>query len=186
MARLTLTLLHSVWWNYPFTKGKTIFIWVFLFQHQFKTNPTIFESHLRSTEYWFDQFFVFSGHRQVEISSINAGPDFSGCHSSSTGLFGIQLIVYLTLSYLTEHEIYNITQCAIWLLTIFHIFQRELRKVTPLKLYLSFFVQYTFHVVKITRVIYTHRQKLSNTTIFRRHCFGRCRMEYVGNGNQIF
>ena len=34
--------------------------------------------------------------------------------------------------------------------------------------------------------IYTHRQKLSNTTFFRRHCFGSCRTEYVGNGNQIF
>ena len=31
----------------------------------------------------------------------------------------------------------------------------------------------------------THRQKLSNTTFFRRHCFGSCRTEYVGNGNQI-
>ena len=34
--------------------------------------------------------------------------------------------------------------------------------------------------------IYTHRQKLSNTTFFRRHCFGSCKTEYVGNGNQIF
>ena len=47
MARLKLTLWHSVWWNYPFTKYKTIFIWVFLLQHPFKTNPTIFWSHLR-------------------------------------------------------------------------------------------------------------------------------------------
>ena len=31
-----------------------------------------------------------------------------------------------------------------------------------------------------------HRQKLSNTTFFRRHCFGSCRTEYAGNGNQIF
>ena len=34
--------------------------------------------------------------------------------------------------------------------------------------------------------IYTHREKLSNTTSSRRHCFGSCRTEYVGNGNQIF
>ena len=33
---------------------------------------------------------------------------------------------------------------------------------------------------------YTHRQKLSNTTFFRRHCFGSCRTEYVGNGNKTF
>ena len=32
-----------------------------------------------------------------------------------------------------------------------------------------------------TIMIYAHRQKLSNTTFFRRHCFG-----YAGNGNQIF
>ena len=39
----------------------------------------------------------------------------------------------------------------------------------------------------VTQIIsYTHRQKLSNTTFFRRHCFGSCRTEYVGNGNQIF
>ena len=34
--------------------------------------------------------------------------------------------------------------------------------------------------------VYTHRQKLSNTTFFRRPYFGSCRTEYVGNGNQIF
>ena len=32
----------------------------------------------------------------------------------------------------------------------------------------------------------THIQKLSNTTFFRRHCFGSCRTEYTGNGNKIF
>ena len=32
----------------------------------------------------------------------------------------------------------------------------------------------------------THRQKLSNITIFRRHSVGSCKMEYVGNGIQIF
>ena len=34
--------------------------------------------------------------------------------------------------------------------------------------------------------IYTHKQKLNNTTFFRRHCFGSCRTEYVGKGNKIF
>ena len=33
---------------------------------------------------------------------------------------------------------------------------------------------------------YTHRQKLSNSTFFRRQSFGTCRTEYAGNGNQIF
>ena len=50
------------------------------------------------------------------------------------GRFEIQLTVYSALSRLTNFRIYDITQCGIWLLTIFHIryihFQRELRKVT--------------------------------------------------------
>ena len=41
-------------------------------------------------------------------------------------------------------------------------------------------------VLNHMHLIYTHRQKLSNTTFFRRHCFGSCRTEYVGNENQIF
>ena len=66
------------------------------------------------------------------------------------GLYGILLTLYSVLSRLTDHEIYYITRCRIWLLTIFHVsfihFQRELRKVTPPKWYLSFFVQYTFKI----------------------------------------
>ena len=62
------------------------------------------------------------------------------------GLFEIQLTVYSALSRLTDLGIHDITRCGIWLLTIFHIpyiyFQRELRKVTSPKWYLSFFVQY--------------------------------------------
>ena len=53
------------------------------------------------------------------------------------GLFEIQLTVYSALSRLTDLEIYDITRCGIWLLTIFHIpyihFQRELRMVTSPK-----------------------------------------------------
>ena len=63
------------------------------------------------------------------------------------GLFEIQLTAYSALSRLTDLGIYDMTWCRILLLTIFHIpyihFQRELRKVTSPKWYLSFFVQYT-------------------------------------------
>ena len=66
------------------------------------------------------------------------------------GLFEIQLTVYSALSRLTDLGIYDITRCGIWLLTIFHIpyihFQRELRKVTSPKWYLSFFVQYSCYL----------------------------------------
>ena len=55
--------------------------------------------------------------------------------------------------YLTDHGIYHITRCGIWLLTIFHIpyiyFPRKLRKVIPPKVYLSFFVQYRISTLSI-------------------------------------
>ena len=61
-------------------------------------------------------------------------------------LFEIQLTVYSALSHLTDLGMYYKTRCRTWLLTLFHIpyihFQRELRKVTSPKVYLSFFVQY--------------------------------------------
>ena len=65
------------------------------------------------------------------------------------GLFENQLTFYSALSRLTDLGIYDITRCGIWLLTIFHIpyihFQRELRKVTSPKWYLSFlFSIYSF------------------------------------------
>ena len=43
-----------------------------------------------------------------------------------------------------------------------------------------------FNITLAVLNLYTHRQKLSNTTFFQRHCFWSCRTEYVGNGNQIF
>ena len=53
------------------------------------------------------------------------------------GLSEIQLTVNSALSRLTDLGIYDIIQCGIWLLTIFHIpyihFQRELGKVTSPK-----------------------------------------------------
>ena len=58
---------------------------------------------------------------------------------------------------------------------------------------LSILILITFHCMQNEKIgrwvfwlVYTHRQKLSNTTFFRRHCFGSCRTEYVGNGNHIF
>ena len=58
------------------------------------------------------------------------------------GLFEIQLTVYSARSRLTDLGIYDKSRCGIWLLSIFHIpyihFQRELRKVTSPKWYLSF------------------------------------------------
>ena len=54
-----------------------------------------------------------------------------------------QLIVYSALSRLTDLGIYDISRCGIWLITFFYIlyihFQRELRKATSPKWYLSYF-----------------------------------------------
>ena len=62
---------------------------------------------------------------------------FSWLIFTKHGLFGIQLTAYSVRSRLTDHEIYYIIRCGIWLLTIFHIpyihFQGELRKVTSPK-----------------------------------------------------
>ena len=74
------------------------------------------------------------------------------------GLFEILLTVYSALSRSTNHGIYYITRRGIWLLTIFHIpyihFQRELRKVTPPKLYLSVYLfprwnLFSFHACSV-------------------------------------
>ena len=96
------------------------------------------------------------------------------------GLFGILLTVYSALSCLTDHGIYYITRCRIWLLTIFHIpyihFQRELRKIIPPKLYLSFL----FSICAIWRLgastkcgdSYGHKLALLITGLFL-YCYER-------------
>ena len=42
-----------MWWKYPFTRGKTVFVRCILFQHSVMTNPTIFWTVLRSNAYEF-------------------------------------------------------------------------------------------------------------------------------------
>ena len=97
------------------------------------------------------------------------------------GLFEIQLTVYTALSRLTDLGIYDITRCGIWLLTIFHIpyiqFQRELRKVTSPKWYLSFLFsiyQYlsrrlsdvTFHMVNSLYTFHYCKRRSNNTSFY--------------------
>ena len=47
-----------MWWKYPFTRGKTVFVRCFLFQHSVMTNRTIFWTLLRSNAYEIVQDFV--------------------------------------------------------------------------------------------------------------------------------
>ena len=47
-----------MWWKYPFTIGKTVFVRCCLFQPSVMTNPTIFWTLLRSNAYEFVQDFV--------------------------------------------------------------------------------------------------------------------------------
>ena len=55
-----------MWWKYPFTRGYTVFVRCFPFQHSVMTNPTIFWTLLRSNAYEFVQDFVIflSGKQQ--------------------------------------------------------------------------------------------------------------------------
>ena len=110
------------------------------------------------------------------------------------GLFGILLNVYSALSRLTDHGIYYITQCGIWLLTIFHIlyvhFQQELRKVTPQKLYLSFFVQYISDLPLLNTIILIltklDRNLKSNHTVLTTICTHWCLCVINANFRVVF
>ena len=126
-----------MWWNYPLTKGKKK-----LCEHPIMTNTTIFWTLLRSNEtHFFKNFVIFrSGKRRHIVYQRTCW--ISWWIFIQHGLYGILLTVYSALSRLTDHGIYYITRCRIWLLTIFHIpsicFQRELGNFTPQKLYFSF------------------------------------------------
>ena len=100
-------------------------------------------------------FCAFPVREKEEISFINAYAYFLWLIFAHHGLFEIQLTVYSALSRLTDLGIYDITRRGIWLFTIFHIpyipFQRELRKVTSPKWYLSFFCSvYNYRVLPTT------------------------------------
>ena len=56
------------------------------------------------------------------------------------------------------------------------------RKITSVKSTKS---TLSCHMISYINVYNIHTDK-SYTTFFRRHCFGSCRTEYVGNGNHIF
>ena len=58
MARLKCLWNYILWLNYPFTRGYTVFVRCFLFQHSVMTNPTIFWTLLRSNAYEFVKDFV--------------------------------------------------------------------------------------------------------------------------------
>ena len=147
MARLKRLKNHMVWWNYPLTRGKTIFVRGFFFQHPVITNTSIFWTLLRSNAYEFVQHFVFSCQGKSRDVVYQRMYLFLWLIFAQQGRFEIQLSDYSALPRLTDLGIYYITRCGIRLLTRFHIpyihFQRELRKVTSPKVYLSFFVQYS-------------------------------------------
>ena len=134
-------------WNYPLTKGKTNSVRVFLFRHP--ALPSFGDSCiLMNTNLFNILWFSWQGKSRDIIYQRPCL--FSLLIFVQHGLFGILLTVYSTLSRLTDHGIYYITRCGICLLTMFHIpyvhFQRELRKVTPPKLYLSFFFVQYIHI----------------------------------------
>ena len=166
MARLKPLLYPIVGWNYPLTKGKTISVRVFRFQHPFTTNPSIFWILLRSDAYEFVQHFVFFCHWQSRDIVYQCTCLLSWLTLALHGLFGIQLTVYSALSHLTDYGLYYITRFGISLLTIFHIpcthFQREQRKVLSAKLYLSVLCSVYFKLEFINNM--DHMRILSSFT----------------------
>ena len=129
--------------KYPLTTGKSIFVRGFLFQRSVMTNPSSCWTILCSNTYdFFFKIFCFSYQGKSRDIVYQRICLFWCIIFAQYGRFEIQLTVYSALSLLTDLGIYYITRCVIWLLTIFHIpyihFQRELRKVTSPKLYLSF------------------------------------------------
>ena len=152
-----------MWWNYSLTRGKTIFVRVFLSGHTFMTNPPSFgHSYVPMKRNLFN-FLWFSCQGKSRDMVYQRTCWSSWLISVQHGFYGIRLTTYSALSRLTDHRIYYITRCGIWLLIIFHIpyihFQRELRKVTPPKLYLSFFVQYIYACLLIAFTLITNNNQ---------------------------
>ena len=58
ISTCSIALNYIVWWKYPLTRGKTVFVRCFLFQQSVMTNPTIFWTLLRSNAHEFVQDFV--------------------------------------------------------------------------------------------------------------------------------
>ena len=112
------------------------------------------------------------------------------------GLYWIQFNAYSALSRLTDLGIYYITRCGIWLLTIFHIpyihFQREMRKVTSPKWYLSFLFSIDIFVTvfQLFRLFVSILIHNNSFTVIQRRMYGnvnftRSWRDYVsGFGNQ--
>ena len=135
-----------MWWKYPFTRGKQFSCDVFFFNTQsWRTLPS-FGHYCVPMHTDLLKILCFSCQRKSRDIVYQRICLFLWSIFDQHGLFEIQLTIYSALSRLTDLGIYDITRCGIWLLTIFHIpyihFQRELRKVTSPKWYLSFFVQY--------------------------------------------
>ena len=154
-----------MWWKYPFTRGNTVFVRCFLFQHSVMTNPTIFGHYCVPMHMNLFKILCFSCPGKSRDIVFQRRCLFLWLISAQHGLFEIQLTVYSALSRLTDFGIYDITRCGIWLLTIFHIpyihFQRELRKVTSPKWYLSFFVQYIYPTLWLS-----HTLRIINNFLF--------------------
>ena len=134
MARLKLHPNYIVWWKYPFTRGKTVFVRCFFFSTQsWRTLPSFGQYCVPMHTNLF-KILCFSCQGKSRDIVYQRICLFLWLIFAQHGLFEIQLTFYSALSRLTDLGIYDITRCGIWLLTIFHIpyihYQRELGKVT--------------------------------------------------------
>ena len=131
----------------PINERPNNFVRVFLFRHPFMTNLPCFGHSCAPTNTNLFNILWFSCQGKSRDIVNQRTCRILWLIFAQHGLFGILLTVYSALSRLTDHGIYYIIRCGIWLLTVFHIpyiyFQRKLRKVIQPQWYLSFFVQYS-------------------------------------------
>ena len=150
-----------MWWKYPFTRGKTVFVRCFLFQLSVMTNPTIFGHYcvqmhmslfkiLCFTCQWKSRDIVYQ--RICLLFVVNIRPARTFWDSTHC------LLSPFTLDW--SRNLWHNPMRNMAVKTIFHIsyihFQRELRKVTSPKWYLSFFVQYMMFSYKIKHLWKDH------------------------------
>ena len=84
-----------MWWKYPFTRGKTVFVRCFRFQHSVMANPAIFWTLLRSNAYAFVKDFVFS------------------CQGKSREIVYQRICLFLWLNIRPARTFWNSTHCLV-------------------------------------------------------------------------
>ena len=139
-----------MWWNYPLTRNKPIFVRYLLFQHPVMSNPSIFWILLRSNAYEFvHNFVLFRSGRKYRyrlstcmlIFVINIRPARTFWNSNNC------LLIPFTLDWSR-----NLLHNPMWNMTVNNIsYLKYPLSTRPEKGYITkiisfFFVQYTIYI----------------------------------------